>query len=131
MPGGRSNGVGLPAKRGMGVGGVGLVLEVQHHYVRVLLDQPFRACAVRGESNIQPEVEVVFCRGVEEPVKNVEIVFPGCGLHPVPEAEAADDIETGLAYPRKVLVPHFGFGCGSAVIFDADGKRHSGDSEGV
>ena len=90
--------------------------------VRMLARQPFGTGAVRGEGEVEPDEETVLLCEVEEQVKVVELIRTGRRFHPVPEGEAAHDMQPGGANPGKIFVPHGLLRDRRAVVLDANRK---------
>ena len=92
----------------------------------MLAHQPLGAGTVRGQGDIQPHVEVMLRRQIEQAVEIVQLVDALPWLHPVPVGKAAHNAQAGIANPREVLIPDFLSGRRSTVVLDAYWKRRFG-----
>ena len=92
-------------------------------HVGVLAQHPGRSGHVGSKRGVEPHLEPVFRRGVEQQVEVVELVAVWQGLDPVPAVPDAHDAHAGGADAAEIAVPELRGRRRRPVVLGADGKR--------
>ena len=112
-------------------GAMRLTVAVYGANIRMFAGQPFGTSAVCRQRNVQPHVQTVLLGQVKEQIKIAQLVLPGARFHPIPIAKTAYDAQARRANAGKIVVPHFLFRNGRAVVFNPNWKGGLGMFEKI